>query len=88
MPLEDVMSVLITDETLKAAGLDEQEARAEIACHWFDAGRLAFGHAARFAGLTETDFELQLEKRGIPRYRYTSEMLEQDVQSLKKLGRW
>jgi predicted HTH domain antitoxin len=86
--MEDHMPLLISDETLRAAGLDEQAARVEIACRWFDAGKLSFGHAAAFAHLSEIEFEAQLEQRGLPRYRYTAETLEQDLETLKKLGRW
>jgi predicted HTH domain antitoxin len=82
------MPLVISDETLRAAGIDEHEARLEIACRWFDTGKLSFGHAAAFAGLSEIDFEAQLEQRGLPRHRYTAEMLDQDVETLKKLGRW
>jgi predicted HTH domain antitoxin len=60
----------------------------EIVCRWFDAGKLSFGHAAAFAGLARSEFEAQLEQRGLPRYPYTAEMLEQDLETLKKLGRW
>jgi predicted HTH domain antitoxin len=82
------MPLLITDETLRAAGMNEQQAKVEIACRWFDSGKLAFGHAAAFAGVSEREFEAQLEERGLPRYRYTEEMLDQDLETLKKLGRW
>ena len=82
------MALVIPDETLQAAGLSEAEAKLEIACRWFDEGKLAFGHAARLAGLSEIEFESQIELRGIPRYRYTSAMLDQDVETLKTLGRW
>lgn len=82
------MPLVIPDETLRSIGMDEREAQLEIACRWFDEGRLAFGHAARLAGLSETEFESQLELHGIPRYRYTDEMLEHDVEVLKQLGRW
>jgi predicted HTH domain antitoxin len=82
------MPLVISDEMLRAAGMNEREAKLEIACRWFDAGKLAFGHAARLAGLTENEFETELQLRGIPRYRYTEEMLEQDVATLKKLGKW
>jgi predicted HTH domain antitoxin len=67
--------------------MDEREAKVEIACRWFDEGKLAIGHAARLAGLGEVEFEAELKARGIPRYRYTEEMLEHDVEVLKKLGR-
>jgi predicted HTH domain antitoxin len=82
------MALVIPDETLRAAGMNEREARVEIACRWFDAGKLAIGHAARFARMSEAEFEALLELRRIPRYRYTEEMLEHDVEVLKKLGRW
>lgn len=82
------MPLVISDETLFAAGMNEREAKVEIACRWFDAGLLAIGHAARMAELSENEFEGELERRGIPRYRYTDDMLEQDVRALKQLKRW
>jgi predicted HTH domain antitoxin len=82
------MPLVISDEALQAAGMTEQEAKVEIACRLFDAGKLTLGHASRMAGLSELEFEAELTQRGIPRYRYTEEMLEQDVATLKKLGRW
>lgn len=82
------MPVLISDEALRAAGLNEREAKLDVACRWFDEGKLALGHAASLAGIDEREFEAQLALRGIPRYRYTEQMLEQDVEALKKLGRW
>jgi predicted HTH domain antitoxin len=82
------MPLVISDDDLQAANLTPDEARVEIACRLFDAGRLTVGHAAHMAGLTEPAFEEQLHLRGIPRYRYTQDMLEADVQTLKKLGRW
>ena len=89
MVAEDaIMPLVIPDEMLKAAGMNEREAKVEIACRWFDAGRLTIGQAASLAGLSEPEFESQLERRGIPRYRYTEDMLERDVEVLKKLGRW
>ncbi len=81
------MPLVIPDETLRAAGFSEQEAKVEIACRWFDAGKLTIGHAWRLAELTENEFEEQLRRRGIPRYRYTDEALDQDIETLKKLGR-
>ena len=82
------MPLVIPDDALRAAGMSEREAKVEIACRWFDAAKLTIGHAARLAGLSETEFERELEHRDIPRFRYTEEMVEQDVEVLKKLGRW
>ena len=62
--------------------------KVETACRAFDAGKLTIGHAARLARMSEVEFERQLERRGIPRYRYTEEKLDQDIETLKKLGRW
>mgnify|MGYP001767929124 FL=1 len=82
------MPLVIPDETLRAAGMKEGEAKVEIACRWFDEGRLAIGHAARLAGMSKAEFERELERRNIPRYRYTEEMLDHDFEAIKKLGRW
>ena len=75
------MPLVIPENMLHAAGMSEAEAKVEIACQWFDAGKLAIGYAARLAGLSELEFEMQLKARSLPRYRCTEEML-------KKLGRW
>ena len=89
MPTEvTYMPLIISDETLQAAGMSEPEAKMEIACRWFDAGTLSFGRAAAFAGVGEIEFERQLQLRNIPRYRYTDEGLQADVAALKQLGRW
>jgi len=69
--MEINMPVTISDEALRAAGLTEGEAKIEFACRLFDAGKLTIGHAARLAGLTEIQLEQELERRGLPRYRYT-----------------
>lgn len=82
------MPLVIPDELLRAAGMSEQQAKLEIACRWFDEGKLSIEHAARLAGTDKTEFESQLELRGLPRHRYTEQMLEQDVETLKKLRRW
>lgn len=82
------MPLVIPDDALEAAGLSEREAKLEIACRWFDEGKLTIGHAARLANVTELEFETELGLRGIPRFRYTDEMLDHDVEALKKLGRW
>ena len=81
------MPLVIPDDALRAAGMDEKEVKIEIACRLFDAGKLAIGHAARLAEMGEAELEAELEARGIPRYRYTEEMLERDVEVLRKLGR-
>ena len=81
------MPLTISDESLRAMQLDAPDARVEIACLLFDAGRMSFGHAARLAGVDLDAFDRALEARDLPRYRYTEEMLKQDFQAFKSLGR-
>lgn len=81
------MPLIITDETLQAAGMTEAEARIEIACRLFDAGKLTIGHACTLAGLTESEFEQQLAARQIPRFPIDDAAIANAVATLKKLGR-
>ena len=80
------MPLIISDETLKEAGLTEQEARIEIACRLFDAEKLYLWPAAQLAGLSRGEFEDELHRRKIPIYRPTLEDLRSDIETLKKLG--
>jgi predicted HTH domain antitoxin len=79
------MPLIISDESLKAAGLTEQEAKVEIACRLFDAEKMSKGAAARLAGLSRSDFESALIQRGLPLVRYTEEMLKQDAAAIKQM---
>ena len=79
------MPVVISDETLKQAGLTEREALVEIACHLYDPGRLALWPAAKLAGLRRVDFEQELINRKIPVYRYTEQGLADDLAALDRL---
>jgi predicted HTH domain antitoxin len=58
----------------------------EIACRLFDAEKLPLWPAAQLAGMTRTQFEDELHKRGIAIYRPTLEDLENDIKTLKDLG--
>ncbi|WP_435010855.1 UPF0175 family protein [Tundrisphaera lichenicola] len=79
------MPVVISDETLKQAGLTESEAIVEIACHLYDAGKLTLWPAARMAGMNRSEFEQALMNRSIPVYRPTLEDLVEDVATLERL---
>jgi predicted HTH domain antitoxin len=80
------MPVVIPDETLEAAGLTEREAVVEIACHLFDAGKLALWPAAKLAGMSRGEFEAELGRRKIAVYRPTVEDFANDLAALKRLG--
>jgi predicted HTH domain antitoxin len=80
------MPVVISDETLRAAGLTEVDAPIEIACQMFDAGRLALWPAAKLAGMSRVEFEQALRERQISVYRMQVSNLVDDIAALDRLG--
>jgi len=80
------MSLTLSDEVLQRAGMTADEARVEIACHLFDAGKLALWPAAQLAEMTRVQFEGELSRRRIPIYRPTVAELEADLKALDQLG--
>jgi predicted HTH domain antitoxin len=80
------MPLIISDEELREAGLDEREARIELACRLFDIGRLPLWPAARLAGFaSQAPFEGELRARNIPIYRPTIEDLHEDMTTIEQL---
>lgn len=79
------MPLLISDDLLSAAGMSEDEARIEIACRLFDAGKLALWPAAKWAGLSRVEFEDELRQRKIPLYRPTVADLQADLATFERL---
>ena len=71
---------------VREAGLDEREARLELACHIFDAGKLSRWSAAKWAGLDRPGFEEDLRRSGIALYRPTLDDLADDLTTLDRLG--
>jgi predicted HTH domain antitoxin len=80
------MPLTLSDDVLKQAGLTAEEARIEIACRLFDAGKLDLWPAAQLAELSRTQFEGELMKRRIPIYRLTLEDLVSEQKALDELG--
>lgn len=80
------MALIIPDDILRETGMQEGEARTEIACRLFDAGKLALWSAAKLAGLDRTQLEQELRARGIAIYRPTVEDLHEDLAAIKRLG--
>lgn len=80
------MSLILSDEILKQAGMTAEEARIEIACRLFDAGKLALWPAAQLAQLSRAEFEEELHRRQIPVYRPTVEDFKADLETLERLG--
>lgn len=79
------MPLTIPDALLQEAGLSEGEARLEIACRLFDHGKLSLWSAARWAGLSRSEFEGELLRRRIPVYRPRVEDLQEDLRALDRL---
>ena len=80
------MPLTISDPELEKLGMTEAEARIEIACRLFDCGKLEFGPAIRWSGLTRTGFESALLDRGLPVYRITEEMLREEIAAADNFG--
>jgi len=80
------MPLVIPDDVLREAGMTEQDALIEIACHLFDTGRLTLWKSARMAGLTRIQFEEELLKRKIAIYRPTLDDLKADLETIERLG--
>lgn len=80
------MPLTIPDDILTSAGLNEIEARVEIACRLFEAERLSLWDAAKWVGMTRVEFEGELLKRRIPLYRPTVEDLSGDLEAMKQIG--
>jgi predicted HTH domain antitoxin len=81
------MPLTIPDEWLRDAGITPDDARLEFACRLYDGGRLSFGQAIRWSGLTRTDFEAAMLARGLPLYRPTVEDLQHDLDEARRVSR-
>jgi predicted HTH domain antitoxin len=79
------MPLTISDQLLTDAGLTASEARLEIACRLFDAGKLTMPQATRWAGVSRTELEAALLERGLPLVRADHEYWQQEKTSLEKL---
>ena len=83
------MPLTISDETLKQLGLTEREARIEIACRLYSADVIEKPVATRLAGLSRSEFEDELTRRGLPWIRVgtTPEYIEQELKALEEWRR-
>jgi predicted HTH domain antitoxin len=81
-----VKRVTIPDEILQAARMSEDELRQEMAVLLFQKDRLTLGQASRLARMDRLRFQHLLASRDIP-VHYGSEEFEQDLATLRDLGR-
>ena len=80
------MPVTLSDELLSEAGLSEPDAKLEIACRLYDAGKLSMPQATRWAGITRVEFENALLERNLPLIRVDAQYWEQEGEGLPKSG--
>jgi predicted HTH domain antitoxin len=78
------MSVVLTDDLVRATHCTEAELRIEIAVMLYAKKKLSLGKAAEVAGLDRWDFQKALGEREVP-INYTVEDLHQDLETLKRL---
>jgi predicted HTH domain antitoxin len=79
------MSVVISDEVLRAVQMSEAEFLQEIAIMLFQKERFTLGQASRFAGMNQLQFQRLLGSRQIPLH-YDIAELREDVKSLEANG--
>jgi len=80
------MSVIISDEILRATGMTEEELRRDIAVFLFERERLTLAQASGLAGMGRLQFQHLLASRGIP-VHYGGREFEEDLETLKQSGR-
>ncbi len=83
---EDNVPVTIPDQLLSEAGLSEADAKLEIACRLYDAGKLTMPQATRWAGISRVELESALVERHLPLVRVDELYWQQEVEGLKRLG--
>ena len=80
------MSLVISDEVLKASGLTGAELRLELAVHLFVSSRLTMAQAARLAEKPLTQFMQLLGDRGIGPH-YDVEEFREDLAAIEPLAK-
>ena len=80
------MPVTVSDQLLAEAGLSEAEAKLEIACRLYDAGKPTMPQATRWAGISRVEFESALLERHLPLVRIDDSYWQQEVAALERLG--
>ncbi len=78
------MPLIISDETLQAAKVTDNQLRLEIAVMLYASNKLTLGQASEFCGMPQFQFQNVLGERKIPMH-YDVEDFEQDMRTLESL---
>ncbi len=79
------MSVMISDETLRATQLSEGAFKEEIAVFFFRQHKLTLEGASKLAEMGQAQFQHLLASRRIP-VHYDADDLEHDLKTLRALN--
>lgn len=81
------MSVIITDNIIQQSNMSEPEFKLELGLFLFSRGILTMGKASEFAGISQYEFQLAMNSRGIP-VSYDEEEFEKDYKKvMRKYGK-
>ena len=76
----------IEREVVRSTRMKPAELKQELAIYLFQQGKLSFGKAREMTGLSVWSFQQMLGTRGIP-VHYETEEYEEDLKTLKEIGR-
>lgn len=80
------MSLIISDEIVKASKLSEDELLLEIIVMLFQQEKIGLGKAAELLKMPQMRFQRLIADRGIC-VHYNVEDFEQDIKNLREMGR-
>jgi predicted HTH domain antitoxin len=84
--MSGTVSIEVPREVVHITRMTPDELRRELAIYLFQQGKLSFGKAREMAGMTAWAFQQLLGSRSVP-VHYTVGEYEQDLKTLKELGR-
>ncbi|MBS0016925.1 MAG: UPF0175 family protein [Arthrospira sp. SH-MAG29] len=79
------MSLVISEEIVKASGLSEKELIIELVLLLFQQEKISLGKAAELLNISQVRFQKILSERGI-NIHYDVEELQEDIQHLTAKG--
>ncbi|MFB2836262.1 UPF0175 family protein [Floridanema evergladense] len=79
------MSLIISDDIVKASGLSEDKLLIEVILMLFQQEKISLGKAAELLNISQISFQKLMAERGI-NIHYDVEELQEDIQHLKTKG--
>lgn len=81
------MSVIIPDNIIQQSNMSESEFKLELGLFLFAKGILTMGKASEFAGISQYEFQIAMNHKGIP-ISYDDEEFEKDFKKvMSKYGK-